>query len=62
MPIDFADQSQDIIERFLEDSLKNCTIPTPPLSGFCLSCEEPVVQRRFCDSTCREDFYGNQKR
>lgn len=54
MPADFADEAQQINEDFLEMSLKNRPRSNPPFSGFCLHCEEPVIQRRYCDRECRE--------
>ena len=62
MPADFADEAQQINEAFLEMSLKNLPRTTTPFSGFCLHCEEPVTQRRFCDSTCREAHEQQQRR
>lgn len=32
-----------------------------PHSGHCLSCNEIVLQGRFCDAECREHFELNQK-
>lgn len=54
--MDLADKAQELIESRLQDALaltKRETL-TVPFSGFCLSCNEPVVERRFCDSDCRE--------
>jgi hypothetical protein len=61
MPADFADEAQEINETFLELSLKKVPRTAPPLSGFCLHCEEPVTQRRYCDSTCREGHEASQR-
>lgn len=54
MPIDFADEAQQLSERHLEESLKKRKVLTIPFSGFCLKCSEPVEQKRYCDSDCRE--------
>ena len=62
MPADFADEAQQINEDFLEMSLRNRPKTTIPFSGFCLHCEEPVIQRRYCDSTCREAHELKQRR
>lgn len=62
MPADFADEAQEINEAFLEASLKKVRKTAPPFSGFCLHCEEPVVQRRYCDATCREAHEATQRR
>lgn len=62
MPADFADEAQEINEAFLEISLKKVPKTAPPFSGFCLYCEEPVVQRRFCDSHCREAHEKSPRR
>lgn len=56
MPIDFGDEAQAINEKHLEVALSSRKKLTVPFSGFCLSCEEPIGQRRFCDSTCREEW------
>ena len=53
--MDIADTAQEISSEFLETSLKNRKMLTTPFSGFCLSCEEPVEDRRYCDGLCRED-------
>lgn len=55
MPIDFADEAQSINETFLDMQLRNRRTSTAPFSGVCLHCGEPVQERRFCDSTCREE-------
>jgi hypothetical protein len=55
MPSDFADQAQNFTEQHLERSLNTRSTLTPSFSGFCISCKEPVVERRFCDSLCREE-------
>ena len=54
MPADFADEAQQISETFLNRSLANRPRVSPAFSGFCLSCSDPVVARRYCDSSCRE--------
>ena len=59
---DFADEAQQINEDFLEMSLRSRSTKSTPFSGFCLHCEEPVVQRRYCDSTCREAHEHQQRR
>ena len=53
--VDFADRAQDITENHLAKSIASRTVLSTPFSGFCISCEEPVESRRFCDSSCRED-------
>lgn len=62
MPIDFADEAQQRTENHLEAALNARKTLTVPFSGKCLSCQEPVVERRFCDSHCREDYERTQKR
>ncbi len=54
MPIDFADEAQQLSELHLEESLKKRKVLTIPFSGFCLNCSEPVGQQRYCDSDCRK--------
>lgn len=56
MPMDSVDVAQDISETYLQNLLKKHRHTAEPHSGLCLSCEEPVINRRFCDSFCREDF------
>lgn len=53
--MDIADAAQELSGEFIENSLKNRKTLSTPFSGFCLSCEEPVTDRRYCDSFCRED-------
>jgi hypothetical protein len=63
MPIDFADSAQDLQELLLKRTLENQSQKTSAaFSGFCLSCEEPIENRRFCDSDCREDFENKHKK
>jgi predicted nucleic acid-binding Zn ribbon protein len=62
MPMDDADIAQNISENFLKDSLNKRSRLTIPFSGKCLSCGEPVDQRRFCDSDCRHEYEANLKR
>ena len=53
---DAADFAQDLQEQLISRSLDNQKhTKTPSFSGFCLFCEEPVIERRYCDSLCRED-------
>jgi hypothetical protein len=64
MPIDFGDEAQERQETFLRRSLdtfrnNNASIP---YSGVCLHCSEPVDQKRFCDSFCREHWELNRKK
>ena len=58
MPIDFGDEAQDINEMHLSQALERQRKQTLsiPFSGACLSCGEPVHQRRFCDGDCRETW------
>lgn len=62
MPIDFADEAQQRTEEHLKAALSNRKTLTIPFSGKCLCCEEPVVERRFCNSDCREQYEHEQKR
>lgn len=64
MPIDFGDEAQAINDSFLEHTLQQQKRKTLsiPFSGSCLSCGEPVKERRFCDADCREHWETNQKR
>ena len=50
---DKVDEAQIYSELHLIKSLKNIKLTKPTYSGFCLYCDEPVEQRRFCDSSCR---------
>lgn len=51
--MDFADSAQDMSEIFLKQSLNQRHTITLPFSGSCISCGHPVIERRFCDSSCR---------
>lgn len=59
--MDFGDEAQLRTEQHLETQLKKRKTLTVPFSGSCLSCDEPVGERRFCDSDCREDWEKKQK-
>lgn len=52
--MDVADQAQELEELHLSHALKHISLKSPSFSGFCLNCEEPVIERRYCDSHCRE--------
>ena len=60
--MDFADEAQERSEIHLKAALSQRKTLTTPFSGFCLYCKEPVEQRRFCNSDCREMYELNQKR
>lgn len=61
--MDFADEAQALSDTYLEAALqKSRKTLTLPFSGFCLCCKEPVQERRFCDSDCRETYETNLKR
>lgn len=55
--MDIADEAQTKIDKALSDGLARLRRQTQiPFSGSCLFCREPVHNRRFCDSACREGF------
>jgi hypothetical protein len=54
--LDIADNAQAVIELHLQQSIDNRKSLSIPFSGSCLCCQEPVIERRFCDSFCREDY------
>jgi hypothetical protein len=64
MPIDFGDEAQEMQETFLRKSLDafNKSKTSIPYSGVCLHCSEPVHQKRFCDSLCREHWEASNKK
>ena len=62
MPADFADEAQEINENFLANALANRPKTSVPFSGFCLNCEEPVHERRYCDSSCREEHEAQTRK
>lgn len=51
-----VDISQETSDIYLQRLLNNHRVTSAPFSGFCLCCKDPVVQRRFCDSACREAY------
>lgn len=61
MLIDFGDEAQLRSEQHLAESLARRSTLTVPFSGKCMTCEEPVGQRRFCGPECREEFSQKQK-
>lgn len=61
MPIDFADEAASITTQFLDMQLQKHRVTTVPFSGFCLHCNEPVQERRFCDGDCRAEHERQAK-
>jgi hypothetical protein len=59
MSYDPADQAQIITDRHLDHALRSFVPKIVPFSGFCLHCEEPVENARFCGASCRSDFEKN---
>lgn len=53
--MDIADNAQVLIEEAVETAIKSRKVLSIPFSGRCLACDEPLGQRRYCDSHCRED-------
>lgn len=52
--MDIADRAQELTDLHLSKSLNSRNTLSIPFSGSCIFCKEPVVERRFCDSECRE--------
>ena len=60
--MDIADHAQDLTEREIASSLAQVQAQTIPIfSGHCLSCDEPVVDRRYCDAECRKDHESTMR-
>lgn len=59
---DIADNANKISDIYLKSALQNISQKPQPFSGFCLSCDEPVVERRYCDKDCRDDHEKSLKR
>ena len=52
---DDADKADNLSNEYLNQALKVVLNYTPiPFSGRCLACNDPVENRRYCDSHCRE--------
>ena len=52
---DEVDKAGNIEQQFLNTALKLVLeAKSIPFSGFCLACKDPVENRRYCDSQCRE--------
>ena len=52
---DEVDKAGNIEQQFLNTALKLVLeAKSIPFSGFCLACKDPVEERRYCDSQCRE--------
>lgn len=62
MPADIVDQAQDLVDSNIQSALQNRKVLSVPYSGACLSCGEPVTERRYCDSFCREEHEASLKR
>jgi hypothetical protein len=58
---DFADQAQNVTELHINKAIKDRETATLPFSGVCIACQEPVTDRRYCDSFCREDHEQSMK-
>jgi len=59
---DIADNANRISDLYLKTSLQNAQAKPQPFSGFCLSCDEPVVERRYCNRECRDDHERSLRR
>lgn len=57
-PIDAAAAETEL---FLETALRHRK-DVPQATGFCLNCEEPIEQGRFCDIDCRDDHEKRTRR
>lgn len=62
MPADIVDHAQDLNETRLANALASRKTLTIPFSGSCLACHEPVSERRYCDSDCREAHENHLRR
>ena len=60
--MDQVDIANDLVTETVENALHRRQTLTIPFSGFCLNCEEPVDQRRYCDSFCRSEHEKQMKR
>lgn len=52
---DIADKANKTSDLFLKSALQKASTKPEAFSGFCLSCEEPVSARRYCDKDCRDE-------
>ena len=57
---DWIDDSQELEEAQRAEALAK-RMKVPEKTGYCLSCEEPVNDKVFCDSDCRE-FWERRER
>ena len=55
---DASDQEALHREMCIERIRRNKPLKT---TGFCLSCNSPLPDRKFCDNWCREDYEMEQK-
>ena len=62
MPADIVDIAQELTESLVEKTLQKRSKFRPAFSGFCLNCEDPVMERRYCDRDCREAHEATQRR
>lgn len=55
--MDVFDDATEQEERHRDLSIRAARAKNQPLkfSGFCLYCNEQIVQGRFCSAECRED-------
>ena len=60
--MDSADEAQMLIDSRIEDAIRSRKTLSLPFSGFCLSCQEPIGARRFCDADCRSDYEAGLRR
>lgn len=56
--IDAAQEQAEKIEQIYLSARKQ---EGPAATGFCLSCDAPLVDRRWCDADCRDDWTHDQQ-
>lgn len=53
---DDADKTAERMEH--EEKLRRLSTQAPAIepTGFCLNCDEPLTEGRWCDAHCRDDW------
>lgn len=57
-PADLADLSIDAATK----AALSFRHKVPEFTGYCLNCDEPLEDRRFCDADCRDEFDKRESR
>ncbi|HHA1396935.1 hypothetical protein [Enterobacter soli] len=55
--LDHLNEHQSAILDLQIQNARNTGTTTTPVTGYCYFCKEPVVDKKFCDEYCSEDWH-----